>query len=126
MTITIPSTTDIGRTIERAARITAVLIAATLAAGFITRQTLSGLATFAINITRRPLRTLIELVPVVTPTPAPTPSLLTMLGAELLTDEQMLAEIARYDAGARRKRPAATRPIARRKPAGGRKAVEAG
>lgn len=114
---TVPSSNDIGTTLERIARIAAILIAATMAAGYITRQTLTGLASFARNLTSRPLRTLIDLVPVVTPTPAPTPSLLTLLGAEILTDAELTAEIARYDARSQRKRPATTKPSARRKPA---------
>lgn len=117
MKITIPSSNEIGATLERAARAIAVLIAATIAAGFITRQTLGGLATLARNLTSRPLATLIELVPVVTPTPEPTPSLFALLGAEILTDAEMAAEIARYDASSQRKRPATAKPAARRKPA---------
>lgn len=107
----IPTSAQIGTAMERIARIAAILIAATVAAVFITRQTLTGLATFVTSLTRRPLRTLIDLVPSVTPAP----SLLTLLGAEILTDEQMAIEIARYDASSQRKRPA--KPTARRKPA---------
>ena len=106
MFITVPTSAQIGTTLERIARIAAILIAATMAAGFITRQTLTGLATLARNLTSRPLRTLINLVPSVTPTPAPAPNLLTLLGAEVLTDEQMAIEIAGYDASSQRKRPA--------------------
>lgn len=108
-----PTSNQIGSTLERIARAIAILIAATVAAVFITRQTLTGLATIAISLTRRPLRTLIDLVPMVTPAP----SLLTLLGAEVLTDEKMVAEIARYDASSQRKRPATAKPTARRKPA---------
>ena len=115
MSITVPTTVQIGATLERVARITAILIAATMAAGMITRQTLEGIATLATSLTRRPLATLIDMVPVVTPAPAP--NLLTLLGAEILTDDQMVAEIARYDADAMRKRPETAKPIARRKPA---------
>jgi len=117
--MSIPTCNDIGATLERIARITAILIAATMAAGFITRQTLGGIATLATSLTRRPLATLIDLIPVVTPapTPAPAPNLLTLLGAEILTDEQMTAEIARYVASSQRKRPATAKPSARRKPA---------
>lgn len=115
--ITIPTSNQIGTAMERIARITAILIAATIAAVFITRQTLTGIATLATRLTRRPLATLIDLVPSVTPAPAPTPSLLTLLGAEILTDEQMMIEIARYDASSQRKRPATKKPTARRKPA---------
>jgi hypothetical protein len=118
MSITVPTSNQIGASMERIARIAAILIAATMAAVFITRQTLTGLATIARNLTSRPLRTLIDLVPSVTPTPAPAPNLLTLLGAEVLTDGQMAIEIARYDA---RKRPATTKTTARRKPAGATK-----
>lgn len=114
ITVNIPTSNQIGTAMERIARIIAVMIAATMAAGFITRQTLTGVATLATRLTRRPLATLIDLIPSVTPTPAPAPNLLTLLGAEVLTDEQMVAEIARYDA---RKRPATAKPSARRKPA---------
>ena len=115
ITVNIPSSNQIGHAMERVARIAAILIAATVAAVFITRQTLTGIATIATSLTRRPLRTLIDLVPVVTPAPAP--SLLTLLGAEILTDAEMAAEIARYDASSQRKRPATAKPTARRKPA---------
>lgn len=117
MSITVPTSNQIGAAMERAARLAAVLIAATVAAGFVVSQTLTGLATLATNLTTRPLRTLIDLIPSVTPTPAPAPSLLTLLGAEILTDEQMMIEIARYDASSQRKRPATKKPTARRKPA---------
>lgn len=116
MFTTVPTSAQIGTTLERAARITAILVAATLAAGFITRQTLTGLAAIVTRLTRRPLATLIDLIPSVTPAPEPTPPLLTLLGAEILTDAEMVAEIARYDADAR-KRPATTKTTARRKPA---------
>ncbi len=119
MSITVPTSAQIGTTLERIARIAAILIAATMAAGFITRQTLTGLATLATNLTRRPLATLIDLVPTVpAPDPTPAPNLITLPGAEVLTDEQMAIEIARYGA---RKRPATTKTTARRKPAGATK-----
>jgi len=112
--MSIPTCNDIGATLERVARITAILIAATMAAGAVTRSALTRLATIARNLTTRPLRTLIDLIPVVTPAPAP--NLITLLGAEILTDAETAAEIARYDADAR-KRPATTKPTVRRKPA---------
>ena len=113
--MSIPTCNDIGATLERVARIVAILIAATIAAGAVTRSALTRLATLATSLTRRPLATLIDLVPVATPAPAP--SLLTFLGAEILTDAEMAAEIARYDASSQRKRPATAKPTARRKPA---------
>jgi hypothetical protein len=115
MSITIPTSNQIGASMERIARAIAILIATTMAAGAVTRSALTGLATIARNLTTRPLATLIDLIPVVTPAPAP--NLLTLLGAEILTDEQMTAEIARYDASSQRKRPATAKPSARRKPA---------
>ena len=122
MFITVPTSAQIGTTLERIARAIAILIAATMAAGFITRQTLTGLATIARNLTSRPLRTLIDLVPTVpAPDPTPAPNLITLLEAEVLTDGQMAIEIARYDASSQRKRPATTKPSARRKPAGATK-----
>lgn len=122
ITVNIPTSAQIGTTLERIARIAAILIAATIAAVFITRQTLTGLATLATNLTRHPLATLIDLVPTVpAPDPTPAPNLITLLGAEVLTDEQMAIEIARYDASSQRKRPATTKTTARRKPAGAKK-----
>jgi hypothetical protein len=118
MSITVPTSAQIGTTLERIARAIAILIAATMAAVFITRQTLTGLATIATSLTRRPLATLIDLVPTVpAPDPTPAPNLITLLGAEVLTDAEMTAEIARYDASSQRKRPATKKPSARRKPA---------
>ena len=118
ITVNIPTSNQIGASMERIARIAAILIAATMAAGF----TLTGLATLATNLTRRPLATLIDLVPTVpAPDPTPAPNLITLLGAEILTDAEMAIEIARYDASSQRKRPATTKPSARRKPAGATK-----
>ena len=116
ITVNIPTSNQIGAAMERIARITAILIAATMAAYATTQSGIRAIATLATRLTRRPLRTLIDLVPSVTPTPAPAPNLLTLLGAEILTDEQMMIEIARYDADTR-KRPATKKPTARRKPA---------
>jgi hypothetical protein len=118
---TIPTSAQIGTALERAARTIAIAIAVTIATVSVTRSALTRLATFATNLTRRPLATLIDLIPSVTPTPAPAPSLLTVLGAELLTDAEMDAEIAQYDARTLRKRPAS-----RRKPAGARKPATVG
>ena len=112
MSITIPTSNQIGAAMERIARITAILIAATMAAYATTQSGIRAIATIATRLTRRPLATLIDLIPSVTPAP----NLLTLLGAEILTDEQMMIEIARYDADAR-KRPATKKPTARRKPA---------
>ncbi len=118
MSITIPTSNQIGASMERIARAIAILIATTMAAGAVTRSTLTSLATISRNLTSHPLATLIEMVPTVpAPDPTPAPPLLTLLGAEILTDEQMTAEIARYDASSQRKRPATAKPGARRKPA---------
>ena len=90
MSITIPTSAQIGTTLERIARITAILIAATMAAYATTQSGIRAIATIATRLTRRPLATLIDLIPSVTPTPAPAPNLLTLLGAEILTDEQFM------------------------------------
>jgi hypothetical protein len=120
MPITLPSSNDIGTALERAARTLAVLIAATIAAYATTQSGVRAIATLIRKLTTHPLRTLIDLVP------APSPeSLLAMLGAELLTDAEMAAEIAQYDASAKRKRAAAS-PRVRRKPAGARELVAVG
>ena len=115
MNNTIPTSAQIGTAMERIARTLAVLIAATIAAYATTQSGIRAIATLIRRLTTHPLRTLIDLVPTV-PEPAPE-SLLVMLGAELLTDAEMAAEIAQYDASAKRKRAATVR----RKPAGARK-----
>ena len=123
MSITVPTSAQIGTAMERIARTLAVLIAATIAAYATTQSGVRAIATLIRKLTTHPLRTLIDLVPTV---PAPSPeSLLAMLGAELLTDAEMEAEIAQYDASAKRKKAAAS-PRVRRKPAGARELVAVG
>jgi hypothetical protein len=99
MTITIPTTVQIGSTLERVARAIAVLIAVTMAAGMITAQFIENLSTLVTRLTTRPLRTLIDLIPTV---PAPVPvvahdlpavpiltgaEFMVMWGAEFVDDE---------------------------------------
>jgi hypothetical protein len=108
--ITVPTSAQIGATLERVARIIAVLVAATMAAGFVVSQTLTGLATIARNLTRRPLRTLIDLVPAVPAKPNYPhylPEVPILTGAELMAlwGAEFVDE------------PAPVRPVARRKPA---------
>ena len=124
MTITIPTTTDIGRAIERSARRAAVLIAiaivvahATYRAGYRLGRAVHALSDWLAQATHHPLESTTVVATAALawadrvlakpePAPAPTINAIDLLGAEILTDEQLLAEIAQYDAG---KRPAAKR-----------------
>jgi hypothetical protein len=85
-TITIPTTVQIGSTLERVARAIAVLIAAVIAAGMVTIQLIENLSTLVANLTSRPLRTLIDLIPTV-PDAKPVhdlPPVPILTGAELM------------------------------------------
>lgn len=128
MNIHVPTSNQIGATLERSARAIAIAIAVTIAlahvvyqAGYQTGRFIHNLSGWLADAIHHPMesatkaansalswadRVLVE--------PETSPSLLTLLGAEILTDAEMAAEIARYDASAERKRPT-TR--ARRKPA---------
>ena len=126
--MSIPTTTEIGNAIERAARTVAVAVAVAILighyayqAGYHLGRAVHSLSAWLASATHHPLKSATDVVTRIDRALTPAPDLLTMLGAELLTDAQMAAEIAQYDANARRKRPAASRPTARRKSAGVRK-----
>jgi hypothetical protein len=98
---------------ERVARITAILIAATMAAAMVTIRAIENLSTLTANLTSRPLRTLIDLVPAVPAVPAKPnyphylPAVPILTGAELMAlwGAEFVDE------------PAPVRPVARRRPA---------
>lgn len=135
MTITVPTSAQIGSALERVARAIAIAIAVAIAAahvvyraGYRLGQAVHALSDWLAQATHHPLESATAVATAalawsdrILAEPEPAPSLLTMLGAELLTDAEMDAEIARYDARTLRKRPAA-----RRKPAGARKSAKVG
>ncbi len=99
MSITIPTTVQIGSTLERIARAIAIAIAAVMAAVMTTAQFIENLSTLVTRFTTRPLQTLIDLIPTV---PAPVPvvahdlpavpiltgaEFMVMWGAEFVDDE---------------------------------------
>ena len=128
MPITIPTTVQIGFALERVARAIAIAIAVTIAvahvvyqAGYQTGRFIHNLSGWLADAIHHPMESAtkaansaLSWADRVLVDPEPTPSLLTLLGAEILTDAEMAAEISRYDANAERKRPT---PRARRKPA---------
>ena len=110
ITVNIPTFNQIGHAMERVARITAILIAATMAAAMVTIRAIENLSTLTANLTRRPLRTLIDLVPAVPAKPNYPhylPAVPILTGAELMAlwGAEFVDE------------PAPVRPVARRKPA---------
>ncbi len=131
MTITVPTIAQIGSAMERSARTIAIAVAMTITiahavyqAGYRSGRFIHNLSGWLASATHHPLKSAtmaaksaLSWADRVLATPEPTPSLLTLLGAEILTDAEMAAEIARYDASSQRKRPATAKPAARRKPA---------
>ena len=127
MSITIPSSNEIGSTMERIARAIAIAIAMTITiahtvyqAGYRSGRFIHNLSDWLASAIHHPMESAtraansaLSWADRVLATPEPTPSLLTLLGAEILTDAEMAAEISRYDASSQRKRPATVR----RKPA---------
>ena len=111
MSITIPTTVQIGATIERIARAIAIAIAAVMAAGTVTSQTLAGLSTLVANLTSRPLSTLIDLIPeteTVSPVKATPFSVPILTGAEFMA--MWNAEFIDDEPAPARKRPARRKP----------------
>jgi len=106
MTITIPTCNQIGSSIERAVRFVATVAVAFYVAGETCGRAMYRLSDWLVDLTHRPVDTLLGLVPT---KPKPEP-VLQLLGAQLLTDEQLEEEIKIYE---KKKKP---RPARRRKP----------
>ena len=119
MTITVPTTTQLGARFEGIARFVAAILVAVYVAGEMTGKAVHNLSDWLAAFTRQPLQTIIDAIPVREQQPAlfTTKDLLEHWGAEILEPEALEAEIQAYDAKAK--------PVARRKPAKARKTAVA-
>lgn len=120
MTITVPTTTQLGARFEGIARTIAAILVAVYVAGAWTRDTIEGLASWTRKLTAAPLQTLIDSIPTREPEPElsfTSHDLLKVLEAQILEPEALELEIQAYEAK--------TKPVARRKPAKARKAAVA-
>jgi hypothetical protein len=125
MTITVPTSAQIGAALETSARRVAIAIAiAIVASGYVYRagyavgRFVHKLSDWLARATHHPLKSATDVATAAMgwaervlsepETEAP-PSLLSLLQAEILTDAEMASEITRYDAIARRKPAKATR-----------------
>lgn len=104
--ITVPTCNQIASALQGAARFLAAILVAVYVAGEMTGLAVHGLSDQLASFTRQPLQTLIDAIPVVDQQP----EVLAVLGATILEGDALQAEIAAYDA-------AAKKPVARRKPA---------
>jgi hypothetical protein len=106
MTITIPTCNQIGSTLEQAVRAIAIVAVAFYVAGETCGRAMYRLSDWIVDFTHRPVDTILGLVP----TKPKTEPVLQLLGAQLLSDEQLEEEIKTYE---KKKSP---RPARRRKP----------
>lgn len=104
--MSIPTCNEIGTALERAVRSIAIIAVAFYVAGEMCGRFMYRLSDWLVELTRKPVDTLLKLVPT---KPKPEP-VLQLLGAQLLTDEQLEEEIKIYE---KKKKP---RPARRRKP----------
>ena len=109
MSITIPTFNQIGSSIERAVRFIAAVAVAFYVAGETCGRAMYQLSDWLVNLTHRPVDTILGLVPTKPSTPVSMP-LTELLGAQVLTDKELEEEIKTYE---KRKKP---RPARRRKP----------
>jgi hypothetical protein len=111
MSITIPTTAQIGSTLERIARALAIAIAVTMAAGMVTIQAIENLSTLTAKLTSRPLSTLIDLIP---ETETVSPVKTTPFSVPILTGAEFMAmwnaEFIDDEPAPARKRPARRKP----------------
>jgi hypothetical protein len=107
MTITIPTCNQIGSTLEQAVRAIAIVAVAFYVAGETCGRAMYQLSDWLVNLTHRPVDTILGLVP----TKPKTEPVLQLLGAQLLSDEQLEEEIKTYE-----KKKKSPRPARRRKP----------
>jgi len=105
MSITIPTCNQIGSTLEQAVRAIAIVAVAFYVAGETCGRAMYQLSDWLVNLTHRPVDTILGLVP----TKPKTEPVLQLLGAQLLSDSELEEEIKTYE----KKNP---RPARRRKP----------
>ena len=103
--MSIPTCNQIGSSIERAVRFVAAVAVAFYVAGETCGRAMYRLSDWLVDLTHSPVDTILGLVP----TKPKTEPVLQLLGAQLLSDEQLEEEIKTYE----KKKP---RPARRRKP----------
>ena len=103
--MSIPTCNQIGSAIERAVRFVATVAVAFYVAGETCGRAMYRLSDWLVNLTHRPVDTILGLVP----TKPKTEPVLQLLGAQLLSDSELEEEIKTYE----KKKP---RPARRRKP----------
>ncbi len=108
LSMSIPTCDQIGAALERTVRSIAIVAAVFFVAGEACGRSVYQLSDWLVDLTRRPVDTLLGLVPT-KPKPEPVP-VLQLLGAELLTEERLDEEIKTYE---KKRKP---RPARRRKP----------
>ena len=101
---------QIGSSIERAVRFIAAVAVAFYVAGETCGRAMYQLSDWLVNLTHRPVDTLLGLVPTKPKTETASTPVLQLLGAQILSDEQLEEEIKTYE---KKKKP---RPARRRKP----------
>lgn len=128
-TITVPTSAQIGQTLESIARSLAVAVAVAIVmakltydAGYATGRAVHNLSDWLASATHHPIESATAVATaavtwadrILTPQ---TPDLLTVLGAQVLSETELQAEIVAYDTKTKK------RPVSRRKPATARKSV---
>ena len=104
--MSIPTCNQIGSAIERAVRFIAAVAVAFYVAGETCGRAMYQLSDWLVNLTHKPVDTILGLVP----TKPKTEPVLQLLGAQLLSDSELEEEIKTYE---KKKSP---RPARRRKP----------
>ena len=100
---------QIGSTLERAVRAIAMVAVAFYVAGEACGRAMYQLSDWLVDLTNRPVDTILGLVPT-KPKPPVSMPLTELLGAQVLTDKELEEEIKTYE---KKKKP---RPARRRKP----------
>ena len=110
LSMTIPTCNQIGSSIERAVRFIAAVAVAFYVAGEACGRAMYQLSDWLVDLTNRPVDTILGLVPTKPkPEPDSTP-VLQLLGAQLLSNSELEEEIKTYE---KKRKP---RPARRRKP----------
>ena len=107
MSISIPTCNEIGTALQRAVRSIAIIAVAFYVAGEMCGRFMYRLSDWLVELTRKPVDTLLKLVPT-----KPKPSTLKLLGAQVLSDKELEEEIKMYEKKEKKK----PRPARRRKP----------
>lgn len=105
LSMSIPTCNEIGTALQRALRSIAIISVAFYVAGEMCGRFMYRLSDWLVELTRKPVDTLLKLVPT-----KPKPPILELLGAQILSDEELEEEIKMYE---KKKKP---RPARRRKP----------